>query len=466
MITLSEEIDVAASIEEAFAFVADFSSVQEWDPQVSDARRISNGPIGLGSRFAVVFRFGPRTLDLTYEISEFEPPRKITLRGVGQSFSGEDRISFAVKGQRTRIRYEADLEFPGSTGLLRTAFEKILQPLGRNAVNGLKRCLDDKGNEQEKSNFFETVSDRLVVPGMLGFSDLGFKARRKRFPPIDSRLDGKTVVITGASAGLGRAATYALADLGARIGMVGRSEEQLKFLTDDLEKRCGRQDFHAFCTDLSESSNVYALGDELKNRYTKIDVLIHNAGILQGDYETTSSGLEKSVAVNLLAPFLLTTELSSHLKAAEASRVILVSSGGMYPVKFDVKQLSAKKTTFDGVKVYAMAKRAQIMLCEHWAQKFAQHGIVVHVMHPGWAETPGVEKSLPKFYRLTRPILRSPEHGADTIVWLAAAKMPGNCSGKFWHDRRSRDPYLIPGTRPTKNGIKQLLNFLEKHKRS
>jgi dehydrogenase/reductase SDR family protein 12 len=82
-----------------------------------------------------------------------------------------------------------------------------------------------------------------------------------------------------------------------------------------------------------------------------------------------------------------------------------------------------------------------------WAKRLAGTGVTVHAMHPGWADTAGVQSSLPRFYRATRPLLRSPDQGADTIVWLGAAAEPADSSGGFWHDRRRRPTHLLPGTR-------------------
>ena len=104
----------------------------------------------------------------------------------------------------------------------------------------------------------------------------------------------------------------------------------------------------------------------------------------------------------------------------------------------------SERGQFDGPKVYARTKRAQVILTEIWAKRLAGTGVVVHAMHPGWSDTPGVRSSLPRFYKATRPLLRTPAQGADTIVWLGAAAEPGHSSGRFWHDRRQRPTHLLP----------------------
>jgi len=101
-----------------------------------------------------------------------------------------------------------------------------------------------------------------------------------------------------------------------------------------------------------------------------------------------------------------------------------------------------------------------MILTEEWAKKWRDDGIVVNAMHPGWADTPGVESSLPAFYRSTRPALRSPEEGADTIVWLAAATEAGKVTGKFWLDREQHPSHVFRHTLETPEERRRLLEAL------
>jgi NAD(P)-dependent dehydrogenase (short-subunit alcohol dehydrogenase family) len=102
---------------------------------------------------------------------------------------------------------------------------------------------------------------------------------------------------------------------------------------------------------------------------------------------------------------------------------------------------------FNGTAAYARSKRAQVILTEEWAQRVRPELVSFHAMHPGWVDTPGLERSLPRFRGLLRSVLRTPEQGADTIVWLGAAPSGELGSGRFWHDRRSRPVHLVPWTR-------------------
>ncbi len=441
---------------------------------ISRSTRISDGILRVGSKFHVEAQVGPRTIPIEYVITDYMPPSRLVLEGHGSGgFKAIDRIKFTASGSGTTIEYEAELSFLGSDSYLKPVLKKLLKRTGENAVKGLSDCLD--GNFIPKShlalphlpvNVLESIGDRLLLPAMVGFSKVGYGLRKKHFPPIDQRLDGKTVVITGATSGIGEAAAFALAELGARLIVIGRSQKKLDTICRQLAKRTGRFDFDFVQGDLSEISEIRRVCEETKAKVNSVDVLIHNAGVLERQYHKSKDGHEKSFVVNLVAPYLLTRSLVNSLRMAENARIIFVSSGGMYPVKLDTAALDSGEKQFDGVRSYAQAKRAQVVLAEELAKELNQKNFVVHAMHPGWVATSGVSTSLPVFFRLTKPILRTPAEGADTIVWLAAAREPGKVTGKFWHDRHRRSSDLIPGTKESVAVRQQLLECLSSFERS
>jgi NAD(P)-dependent dehydrogenase (short-subunit alcohol dehydrogenase family) len=152
----------------------------------------------------------------------------------------------------------------------------------------------------------------------------------------------------------------------------------------------------------------------------------------------------------VLGPHLLTRLLRERLIASAPARVLFVSSGGMYTRRLDVDDLQSRDGKFDGRVAYARSKRAEVVLMERWASEFAGTGVVAHAMHPGWADTPGIKTSIPTFGKLMGPLLRTPEQGADTIVWLAAAPEPAEITGRFWNDRHTRTThYPLTRTRET-----------------
>ena len=172
------------------------------------------------------------------------------------------------------------------------------------------------------------------------------------------------------------------------------------------------------------------------------------------------------MASQVLAPFELTRLLLPALRAprpatAVPARVITVSSGGMYTQRLDPAALLEQPARYRGVRAYARAKRAQVALSAEWARRVAAAEVAFHALHPGWVATPGIAAALPRFDWLLRPLLRTPEQGADTIVWLASADPAGLGSGGFWHDRRRRTTRRLPGTRDvTRDAAARLWDWL------
>jgi NAD(P)-dependent dehydrogenase (short-subunit alcohol dehydrogenase family) len=140
--------------------------------------------------------------------------------------------------------------------------------------------------------------------------------------------------------------------------------------------------------------------------------------------------------------------------------VVNVLSGGMYSQKIQVNNLQSQRGEYSGSAAYARAKRGLMILTEEWAKRWQGDAISVNAMHPGWVDTPGVVNALPEFYRVTKRVLRTPEQGADTITWLAAAKEAGPVSGKFWLDREQHPSHLSKRTIETQSQRDELLQAL------
>ena len=293
------------------------------------------------------------------------------------------------------------------------------------------------------------------------FSKWGYTSGRKHWQPISASQRGKRVVVTGASSGLGLATAQALAARGAELILVMRNEKRAKTVVADLIAETGNQEIRYELADLALMGDVDALSSRLLWEGKPIDVLVNNAGALFNERRETSEGLEQSFALLLLSPWRLTRALYPLLKAAGESRVINVVSGGMYTQAMNVEELQAKPEGYNGAIAYARCKRALTVVTEEWAEDWTDDGIVVNAMHPGWADTPGVEDALPGFHTITKRILRSPEEGADTIVWLAAASEAAAVSGKLFLDREARTTHLLALTRERPGQREQLLQFLE-----
>jgi NAD(P)-dependent dehydrogenase (short-subunit alcohol dehydrogenase family) len=287
--------------------------------------------------------------------------------------------------------------------------------------------------------------DALVVPG---FSRIGYLVRAGQFAPLDhNALTGKTIVITGPTSGLGRAAAHQLAAMGADLILVGRSAEKLERTKSELVRDSDTQKFHTVIADMDDLEAVRTASEQILGLTSSLHALIHNAGALLKERSVTSQGFETTIATHVLGPHQMTTTLLPLLKSS-AGRVITVSSGGMYAASLPNVALdeSPEMTPayYDGTRQYAIAKRIQVTLNEMWAIREPQ--VSFAAMHPGWADTPGVQESLPAFRLLTKPLLRSAEQGADTICWLASRNAADD-SGKFWCDRAIRSIHRLPRTR-------------------
>lgn len=295
----------------------------------------------------------------------------------------------------------------------------------------------------------DQVLDASVV---LSFDRNGFRRHARGFTPADLQVDlsGKTVLVTGANSGLGLAATKALAALGATVVMACRDAARGEAARAGVH---GRTELVRL--DVSSLADVRRFVAAWGAR--PLDVLVNNAGVLPETLQRTAEGLELTFATNVVGPFALTEGLLPALRA-QRGRVVLVSSGGMYPVKLDLAALQGDVARFDGVAAYAQTKRAQVILNELWAER--EPAVTFAAMHPGWADTPAVQSSIPRFHRVMERLLRTPEEGADTVVWLAAARRVEGVSGRFWFDRAAVRTHLVPWTREpqkTRAGLLELV---------
>ncbi|KAB2025184.1 hypothetical protein ES319_D06G134800v1 [Gossypium barbadense] len=255
------------------------------------------------------------------------------------------------------------------------------------------------------------------VYGYLNFTRNGFLGHSKKFKPEDMeiRIEGKNCVVTGANSGIGFATAEALASCGATVHMVCRNKEKGETALSKIQSSTGNPNVH---------------------------LEVNNAGLMEHKRVTTSEGFELNFAVNVLGTYA-TTELMLPLLeiASPDARVITVSSGGMYTTSL-TSDLQFSDGKFSGAEQYARNKRVQVALTEKWAEMYKNKGIGFYSMHPGWAETPGVAKSLPDFNKWLSGKLRTSEEGADTVIWLALQPKEKLVSGGFYFDRAEAPKHL------------------------
>ena len=301
---------------------------------------------------------------------------------------------------------------------------------------------------------FDRLMDLTVVPG---FSAVGFETRKRIFHWDPPDVAGRTVMVTGANSGIGRATASDLARSGARVIMVCRDPDKGEAARREIAAGADREP-ELLVADLSSMASVRTLAGEWAGRGEPLDVLVNNAGVMPAERSITDEGFELTFATNVLGPFLLTRLLMPSMEAGTRPRIIMVSSGGMYATGFSLSDPQLERREYRPSAVYAHTKRAEVMLADEFDLRFSPAACS---MHPGWARTPGVSSSLPRFNQIVGPILRTPEGGADTIVWLAGATEREAPGGFFYEDRRPRPKYRVPGTRDTAADRRRLFEICE-----
>lgn len=443
--TLLESIVVERELADCFRYVKDFSTIEQWDPGVYRSEKITPGPVEVGTRFNLLLNVAGKRLPMEYRLTACEENHCLMLEGENQWLQATDTISFSSAGTgKTEITYRAVLTVKAVPQLALPVVTPALTRVGKKAVSGLKRSLTRKP-APATSSLVSRLKDRLILPAAADFTERGYLAMPDK--GLSEFMDGKIVVVTGPTSGLGLAAAKCFARLGAKLVLVGRDAQRLQTAQEEIVAFSGAAPAMLDCieAELSLLADVRRVANEILTRYPSIDVLVNNAGVLPLSREVTSEGNELSLAVNLLAPMLLLQSLYPALREARG-RVINVASGGMYLSGVALSDMQNKRGRYDGSRAYARAKRALVTLTEFYAGQWLGSGIDLYSMHPGWAATPGVAKSLPGFNRLLGSRLRDERMGADTIVWLASAREVAGKSGFFWFDRRIHTTDVLPGT--------------------
>jgi dehydrogenase/reductase SDR family protein 12 len=290
----------------------------------------------------------------------------------------------------------------------------------------------------------DTALDRSIV---LGYGKVGLELR-KRLPgwPADPpRMDGRVVVVTGAASGLGLAACQRFAALGASVKPVARSQGRAEEAAAQIRRAVPAAEVAPLVCDVSSLAELRSFAARFTAEHDRLDVLVNNAGVMPDERSRSADGHELMFATHVLAPFALISLLADLLEGSAPARVINVSSGGMYGQRLPEDDLESAHTRYGPKKIYARTKREQVAITEAWAERLQGSGVVVHAMHPGWVDTEGVRQWLPLFRVLTGPIIRNPEQGADTIVWLGASPVALASTGRFWADRRARPTHYPLG---------------------
>ena len=253
-------------------------------------------------------------------------------------------------------------------------------------------------------------------------------------------MRGKTVLVTGATTGIGRATAVGLAAMGAQLAIVGRDQQRTEDAAREI-RAAGSGPVDEFVADLSAQSEVRRLAEEVLSRDLRIDVLVNNVGGFWNTRHVTADGLERTFALNHLAPFLLTNLLLDRIRQSTPSRVVTVSSNAQAMGRIDFDDLQGERS-YSGARAYNQSKLANVLFTYELAKRLHGSGVTANVLHPGVVRTSfgaedraGIQRL---FVPLLLPFMKTPAEGAATSIHLASAPELRDVSGRFFANGKAK----------------------------
>jgi NAD(P)-dependent dehydrogenase (short-subunit alcohol dehydrogenase family) len=245
-----------------------------------------------------------------------------------------------------------------------------------------------------------------------------------------------TCLVTGATSGIGLATARALAQQGATVILVARNRQKGETAVARIREESGNPAVDLLLADLSQQAQTHRLVKEVENRYPRLDVLINNAGAFFWRRQLTADRIEATLALNFLAPFLLTNLLLETLKASAPARIVNVSSSTHRWARINLEDLELKRM-YTGQRAYAQSKLALVLFTYELARRLAGTQVTVNALHPGYIAT-NIGQEGSRLVRLLAPLLRlvarSPEQGARTSVYLASSPEVAGVTGQYFRD--------------------------------
>jgi retinol dehydrogenase 14 len=252
-------------------------------------------------------------------------------------------------------------------------------------------------------------------------------------------MTGKTVLITGGTGGIGKAAAVGLASMGARVGITGRDRPRAEAAATAIARESGNQAVDVFVADMSSQAEVRRLATEVLAAYPRLDVLLNNVGGFWAHRHVTADGLEHTFALNHLAPFLLTNLLLDRLIASAPARVVTVSSGAQSMGKIDFDDLMGERQ-YSGSRAYNQSKLANVMFTYELARHLEGTGVTATALHPGLTSTAfsAEDPSMGLLVKILRPFMKSPARGAETPIYLASSAEVEGSTGLYYANRKAK----------------------------
>jgi len=253
-------------------------------------------------------------------------------------------------------------------------------------------------------------------------------------------MDGKVCLVTGATSGIGEITAATLAARGAQVIVVGRSQQKAEDTVQRIQSETGSNSVHYLLADFADLQQVWDLVSSFQNRYSRLDVLINNAGAYFNTRRQTAYGVEMTFLVNHLAPFLLTNLLLDVIKMSPSARIINVSSDAHQYGSMDFNNLEFKRGYF-GMKAYARSKLANILFTYELARRLEGSTVTVNALHPGHIATDIWRTN----FSVIGPILKwimgffaiTPEEGARTSIYLASSPDVEGLTGQYYVKRET-----------------------------
>jgi retinol dehydrogenase 14 len=247
-------------------------------------------------------------------------------------------------------------------------------------------------------------------------------------------MAGRTVLVTGGSGGIGRATALGLAAMGAQLAICGWDRESTEGAAVEV-RAAGGGPVEVFVADLSSQSEVRRLAGEVLQRLSRIDVLVNNVGGYWNTRHVTADGLERTFALNHLAPFLLTNLLLDRLTHSAPARVVTVSSNAHAQGRIDFDDLQGERS-YSGARAYSQSKLANVLFTYELARRLPATSVTANALHPGvvrtslGAEDPGGVQR--RFVPLLRPFMKAPAQGAATSIHVASAADLEQVTGRYF----------------------------------
>ena len=248
-------------------------------------------------------------------------------------------------------------------------------------------------------------------------------------------MNGKVCMITGANSGIGKETARELSRMGATIIMLCRNEKKGKVSLEDIKSDTKNDKIELFIADLEKPETIKQMVKKFKEKYDRLDVLVNNAGLILLKHQLNENGIERTLAINHIGHFILTSLLLDLLKASAPSRIINVSSAGHTMAKLNFDDLMLKKK-FGPLRAYGNSKLANLLFTYELSRKLEDTNVTVNAVHPGWVRSnfgqPDTNKFVNFFYMLMSPFMINPQKGARTSIYLASSPEVKQTTGKYF----------------------------------